>query len=178
MVQELEGRGDLVFSPIDFVTEGAACTVLTSRRHLNPDAPLLIANCDQIVDFAVEDFIRDAITRDLDGSILCFKDKDRDPKWSFARINQQGLVDEVKEKVAISDNATVGIYYFKRASDFINAATDMIARNERTNNEFYVCPVYNDLIREGARIGIYMIAPEAMHGIGTPADLNTYLKLI
>lgn len=178
VVQELEGRGDLVFSPIDFVTEGAACTVLTSRRHLNPDAPLLIANCDQIVDFAVEDFIRDAITRDLDGSILCFKDKDRDPKWSFARINQQGLVDEVKEKVAISDNATVGIYYFKRAGDFINAATDMIARNERTNNEFYVCPVYNDLIREGARIGIYMIAPEAMHGIGTPADLNTYLKLI
>ncbi len=80
--------------------------------------------------------------------------------------------------MAISDNATVGIYYFKRASDFINAATDMIARNERTNNEFYVCPVYNDLIREGARIGIYMIAPEAMHGIGTPADLNTYLKLI
>lgn len=178
VVEELKTHGDLVFSSINFVTEGAACTVLTARQHLDPDAPLLIANCDQIVDFDCTEYLRDAVDRDLDGSILCFKDRDRDPKWSFAHVNDDGLVDEVKEKVAISDNATVGIYYFRRARDFIDAATDMIAHNDRSNNEFYVCPVYNYLIRRGARIGVYHVAPEAMHGIGTPPDLKAYLELI
>ncbi|ESQ78648.1 glycosyltransferase family 2 protein [Asticcacaulis sp. YBE204] len=178
VTKDLEARGDLIFSPINFVTEGAACTVLTSRPHLDPDAPLLIANCDQIVDFDCEDYIRDAQARDLDGSILCFIDKDRDPKWSFARLNGENLVEEVKEKVAISDIATVGLYYFKRAGDFINAATDMIAHNDRSNNEFYVCPVYNYMIKTGARVGVYYVEPEAMHGIGTPPDLDAYLELI
>ncbi|MUZ74140.1 NTP transferase domain-containing protein [Agrobacterium vitis] len=178
VVSGLKAHGDLAFSPINFVTEGAACTVLTARTHLDPDAPLLIANCDQIVDFECADYIQDALERDLDGSILCFKDKDRDPKWSFAHVNDDGLVDEVKEKVAISDNATVGIYYFRRARDFIDAATDMIAHNDRSNNEFYVCPVYNYLIKHGARVGIYHVAPDAMHGIGTPPDLEAYLRLI
>lgn len=178
VVTGLEGRGDLVFSPIDFVTEGAACTVLTARPHLDPDAPLLIANCDQIVDFDCGDYIRDAVERGLDGSILCFQDRHRDPKWSFARINDAGLVEEVREKVAISDLATVGLYYFRRARDFIDAATDMIAHNDRSNNEFYVCPVYNYMIRQGAKIGVYRVAPDAMHGIGTPPDLDAYLEKI
>lgn len=178
VVQELEAHGDLVFSPIDFTTEGAACTVLTARAKLDPDSPLLIANCDQIVDFNCADYIRDAMDRDLDGSILCFKDRYRDPKWSFARVDGNGLVAEVKEKVAISDIATVGIYYFRHARDFMDAATDMIAFNDRCNKEFYVCPVYNYMVRQRARVGVYHVDPEAMHGIGTPADLNAYLELI
>jgi dTDP-glucose pyrophosphorylase len=152
--------------------------VLTARAHIDPDAPLLIANCDQIVDFDCAAYIGDAVERNLDGSILCFKDRDRNPKWSFARVNGEGLVDEVKEKVAISDLATIGLYYFRRAGDFIDAATDMIARNDRSNNEFYVCPVYNYMIRRGARIGVYNVEPEDMHGIGTPSDLDAYLRKI
>jgi NDP-sugar pyrophosphorylase family protein len=174
----LEGRPDLTFAPIDFVTEGAACTVLTARSHLDPEAPLLIANCDQIVDFECEAFVEDAVARGLDGSILVFKNKERDPKWSFAKLNAAGMVTEVKEKVAISDDATVGLYYFRRAGDFIAAATDMIVRNDRVNNEFYVCPVYNYAIRTGAKVGVYYVEPDAMHGIGTPDDLNAYLELI
>jgi NDP-sugar pyrophosphorylase family protein len=178
VVDGLLVRGDLVFSPIDFVTEGAACTVLTARAHLDLDAPLVIANCDQIVDFDFADFLRDAERRDLDGSILCFRDRDRDPKWSFARTNEDGHVVEVKEKVAISDLATVGIYHFRRAGEFIDAALDMITANDRSNNEFYVCPVYNYLQRRGARIGVYEIEAAAMHGIGTPSDLDSYLGLL
>lgn len=178
VVNGLLGRGDLIFSPIDFVTEGAACTVLTAREHLDRNAPLLIANCDQIVDFDCADFIDDAMARGLDGSILCFRDRYRDPKWSFARVNETGLVEEVKEKVAISDLATVGIYYFARAGDFIDAAMDMIVANDRSNNEFYVCPVYNYMRHRGSRIGVYEITFEAMHGIGTPDDLDSYLGLL
>ena len=175
VVDGLLRRGDLVFSPIDFVTEGAACTVLTARMHLDPDGPLMIANCDQIVDFDCGAFLDDAAARELDGSILCFRDAARDPKWSFARTNEKGYVEEVKEKVAISDLATVGIYYFRRARDFIDASIDMIAANDRSNNEFYVCPVYNYLQRRGSRIGVYEIQAAAMHGIGTPTDLDSYL---
>ena len=174
----LNSRADVIFSPIDRVTEGAACTVLTAREHLDPEAPLLIANCDQIVEFNCEDYVRDAEARGLDGSILVFKDPTRDPKWSFASLDSQGLVAEVKEKVAISDIATVGLYYFRRAQDFVNAAVDMIALNDRVNNEFYVCPVYNYLIKSGQKIGVYYVEPDAMHGIGTPDDLNRYLELI
>ncbi len=177
VVEGLLRRGDLVFSPIDFTTEGAACTVLTARTHLDPDAPLMIANCDQIVDFDCSAFLEDATRRDLDGSILCFRDVHRDPKWSFARTNDDGYVEEVREKVAISDLATVGIYYFRRAQAFIDASIDMITANDRSNNEFYVCPVYNYLQRRGGKIGVYEIAATAMHGIGTPSDLDAYLGL-
>ncbi len=175
---ELESRPDIRFAPIDLVTEGAACTVLTARGHLDPEAPLLIANCDQIVDFDVAAYVQDARARDLDGSILVFKDVARDPKWSFAKVDGNGLVTEVREKVAISDIATVGLYYFKRAQDFIDASVDMISRNDRVNNEFYVCPVYNYMIRDGRRIGVFYVEPDAMHGIGTPADLDAYLKIM
>lgn len=178
IVSKLSNDLQVKFSRINFVTDGPACTVLTARKHLRYNDELIIANCDQIVDFDIDDFVNDARRRGLAGSILVFQDKSMDPKWSFAKVNDQGLVDEVKEKVAISDLATVGIYYFARAGDFIDAAIDMMANSDRTNGEYYVCPVYNYLIRNGKNVGVFELAPGSMHGIGTPADLNTYLDHI
>ena len=108
---------------------------------------------------------------------MTFTDPFSDEKWSFAALGEDLLVKEVAEKEAISDQATVGIYMFNRGSLFIDSAIDMIVRNERTNNEFYVCPVYNFCIEQGARIGVYNINYESMHGLGTPDDLNRYLDL-
>lgn len=160
---------------IDLVTEGAACTVLCAQRSLDLEAPMMIANSDQIVDLAIRDFVADANTRALDGSILTFRCPDRSTKWSYVRKDASGYVDLVREKEAISDEATVGIYWFARAGDFLASAIDMIARNERVGDEFYVCPVYQWAIAAGARVGTFEIAKEAMHGIGTPADLDAYL---
>lgn len=176
-VAALEARGDVEFVGIDTVTEGAACTVLTAASVWDSRAPLLTANCDQIVDFDCVAFIEDSRRRGLDGSILTFRDEARDPKWSFARLNDSGLVEEVREKVAISDIATVGLYYFSSAQAFVNAAIEMISLNDRVNNEFYVCPVYNYAIRRQARVGVFDVPPEAMHGIGTPEDLDAFLSL-
>lgn len=172
---ELAARGDVRLLPVDGVTEGAACTVLLARRELDPDAPLLIANCDQIIDFDCTEFVRDADARNLDGSILCFRDPALDPKWSFALTDRLGHVVQVAEKKPISDLATVGLYYFRRAGDFVDAALDMIVKNDRSNNEFYVCPVYNYAIANGLTVGVQKIPMQAMHGIGTPADLDAYL---
>jgi NDP-sugar pyrophosphorylase family protein len=175
LAAQLEARPDVVLCPVDLETEGTACTVLLARGLIDGDEPLLIANCDQIVDFDCRSYIDDAVRRGLDGSILVFRDRDRDPKWSFARPGEDGLVREVREKVAISDLATVGIYHFRTGRIFIDAAVDMIARNDRTNGEFYTCPVYNYAIAAGARIGVFEIPAGAMHGLGTPEDLERYL---
>ncbi|UTF90561.1 glycosyltransferase family 2 protein [Elizabethkingia anophelis] len=176
LVQKIEQEYNATFIGLDKLTEGTACTVLYAREYINNDIPLMIANSDQIVDISITDFIDDCLNRKLDGSILTFLDKELNPKWSFAKINSEELVTEVKEKEAISEHATVGIYMFSKGEDFVNGAIDMIIENDRVNNEFYTCPVYNYIIRDNKRIGIYDIDAEVMHGIGTPEDLNNYLK--
>lgn len=159
---------------IDKITDGPACTVLAAHRQINNEIPLLIANSDQIVDVEISNYIDDCFKRNLDGSIMTFKDTN--PKWSFAKTNEKKLVTEVKEKVPISNNATVGIYFFKEGKHFFNGAVDMIASADKTNNEYYVCPIYNYLIRQGRNIGIFEIDPSKMHGTGTPEDLEEYLS--
>jgi dTDP-glucose pyrophosphorylase len=163
------------FVLIDKLTEGAACTVLHAHRLINNDTPLLIANSDQIVDMNIADYIQDSDERKLDGSVLCFYDNDT--KWSYAKLNNDGFITEIKEKVVISEHATVGIYYFAKGSTFVENAIDMFVRNERVNNEFYVAPVYNYAIASGDKFGIYSIDIAQMHGTGTPEDLDKYIAL-
>lgn len=178
LVSQIEKMFNAIFIPIDNLTEGTACTVLYARKYINNDAPLLIANSDQIVDINIANFIDDCKNRKLDGSILTFIDKHQDPKWSFAKINEDNLVTEVKEKVVISEYATVGIYLYSKGKDFVNASLDMIIANDRVNNEFYTCPTYNYAIKNDSKIGIYNIEFEDMHGLGTPEDLDIYHQTI
>jgi len=126
----------------------------------------------------IADLIDDCKDRKLDGTILTFIDHYKDPKWSFAKLDENSLVTEVKEKVVISEFATVGIYLYSKGKDFVDASIDMIIENDRVNNEFYTCPTYNYAIQDGSKIGIYNIEFEQMHGIGTPEDLNLYLEFI
>lgn len=177
LIDKIKKEFNVVFIPIDKLTEGAACTVLYARKYINNDIPLLIANSDQIIDMNIEDYLNDCKHRKLDGSILTFIDKTRDLKWSFAKIDSNGLVTEVREKVGISDYATVGLYLFSRGADFVNSTIDMIIQNDRVKGEFYTCPVYNYLIRDGGNIGLYNIDSNQMHGLGTPEDLNQYVAL-
>lgn len=176
LVAEIKANYNAEFIEIEKLTEGTACTVLFARKYINNDAPLLIANSDQLVDISIENYINDCLDKGMDGSILTFKDAELNPKWSFAKTDSNGLVTEVQEKKAISEFATVGIYFFSKGNDFVNHAIDMIINNDRVNNEFYTCPVYNYSIKDGKKIIIYNILQEQMHGLGTPEDLDIYLK--
>lgn len=176
-VERLKGAGCNV-REVASLTQGTACTILLARTDFDDERPLLIANSDQLVEFDVTKFIENCFERELDGSILVFRDDELDPKWSFAKVNASGLVDEVAEKRAISDLATVGIYLFRHGNAFARAAIDMIVRNDRVNGEFYTCPVYNYMIKEGAKIGVFEVPRNAMKGLGTPGDLQTYLDEI
>jgi dTDP-glucose pyrophosphorylase len=173
---DIKNKSNVVIIPIDSITEGPACTALYAREYINNANPLLIANCDQIVDMRISDFISDAISRNLDGSILTFYSTEN--KWSYAKINENQMVIEVKEKEVISEFATVGIYYFKEGREFVNSGIDMIVRNERVNQEFYVTPIYSHMIAKKQKIGIYNIDQSQMHGTGTPEDLEQYLMRI
>ena len=176
LVNEIKENHNVVFHTIDHLTEGATCTVLHCRKYINTDVPLVIANSDQIIDIKFQDFIDDCLSRSLHGSIMTFRDPHKSTKWSFAKLNDKNLVTEVKEKTPISDIATVGIYMFNKGKNFVDAAIDMIVMNDRVNNEFYVCPVYNYNIKNGEEIGVYNIDYSQMHGIGTPKDLEKYMK--
>ena len=176
IVEKIKTKYNAEFIGIEKLTEGTACTILYARKFINNDDPLLIANSDQLVEINIQDFINDSFNRLLDGSILTFIDIEQNPKWSFAKISQDGIVKEVKEKKVISNYATVGIYLFNKGKYFVDSAIDMIINNDRVNNEFYTCPVYNYSIINKNKFGIYNIENEKMHGLGTPEDLIKYLE--
>ena len=157
---------------VDGLTEGAACTALLAKEFINNDNPLFFANSDQFVEWDSNEFMYKMQETNCDGGIVTFKSTH--PKWSFAKSNDDGLVIEVAEKNPISDDATVGYYYWKKGSDFVKYAEEMIDKNIRVNNEFYVCPVFNQAIKSNKKIRTFNI--EKMWGLGTPEDLDYYLK--
>lgn len=157
---------------VDGLTEGAACTTLLAKEYIDNDRPLLIANSDQFMVWNPSETMYVFSESELDGGILTFHSTH--PKWSYAKTDENGFVIEVAEKKPISENATTGVYYWKKGSDYVRYATDMILGNDRVNNEFYVCPVFNHAIQDGKRIRIFPI--EKMYGIGTPEDLNYFLN--
>lgn len=176
---ELERRlqeispGCIVVS-VDQVTEGAACTVLLAERYIDNTDSLMIANSDQYVDIDINEYLK-AIGEN-DGLIMTMYADD--PKWSFIQFNEDKLVTVVREKEVISNEATVGIYNFKKGSDFVKYAHQMIERNIRSNGEFYVAPVYNEMIADGKKVNFYNIGSEdnGMYGLGIPSDLEKFLK--
>jgi HAD superfamily hydrolase (TIGR01509 family) len=157
---------------VDGITEGAACTTLLAKEHINNDEPLLMANSDQFVEWDSSEFMYKMTEQNLDGGIVTFKATH--PKWSFAKIDEHGYVTEVAEKNPISDIATVGIYYWKRGSDYVKYAEQMIEKNIRVNNEFYVCPVFNQAIEDQKKIKTFDVPK--MWGLGTPEDLGYFLE--
>jgi dTDP-glucose pyrophosphorylase len=157
---------------VDNLTEGAACTALLAKEFIDNDAPLFFANSDQFVEWDSNEFMYKMNETNADGGIVTFEATH--PKWSFAKIDDKGLVTEVAEKNPISNIATVGYYYWKHGSDFVKYAEQMIDKNIRVNNEFYVCPVFNEAVGDNKQIRTFNV--DGMWGLGTPEDLKYYLE--
>ena len=157
---------------VDSVTEGAACTTLLAKEYIDNDQPLLIANSDQYIHWNSVEFMYTMVAGSNDGGVLTFKSTH--PKWSYAKLDEELNISEIAEKKVISDIATVGIYYWSKGSDYVKYAEQMIDKNIRVNNEFYVAPVYNEAIADGKKFKIYDV--DKMWGLGTPEDLQRFLK--
>jgi choline kinase len=159
---------------IDYLTEGSACTCLLAEKYINNDIPLVITNCDQITeDLNIQNIIKYSEYNNSDGILGVFNSIS--DKNSYVKLNSNFEVIEIKEKVVISNIATNGFHFWKHGSFFVNSAKSMIQKNERYNNEFYVAPTYNHLIKSNKKIHPYYFN---MHfPIGTPEDLNKYILL-
>ncbi|MCC5791558.1 MAG: HAD-IA family hydrolase [Legionellaceae bacterium] len=155
----------------DGITEGACCSTLLAAEYIDNEAPLLIANSDQFIKWESGAFFHSMNAPGVDGGILTFNSSH--PKWSYVRLDDNGNVALLKEKEVISNQATVGIYYWSRGADYVHYARQMIAKNIRVNHEFYVAPVYNEAIADGKAIKTWPI--DEMWGLGTPEDLNHFL---
>jgi dTDP-glucose pyrophosphorylase len=157
---------------VDGLTEGAACTALLAKEFINNDEDLLIANSDQIIEYSIENFKYLINFTNVDGIVYCFNAVH--PKWSFVKVNSRGVAIEVAEKNPISNIATCGIYWYRKGSYFVKYAEEMIKNDIRVNNEFYIAPVYNEMIKdEKILIPFYV---NKMFGIGTPEDLKVFLS--
>ena len=169
------GHAQLTILCVDAITDGPAGTLEVAKPALNMNDPLVVANSDQYIDASLEDFYADLVYARFDGEILAMRDND--PKWSFARTDDEGLLLEVKEKVVISDLATVGIYGFATAGLAFAAIQKMRDAGDRTNGEYYVGPCYNYLIEASKRVLVRDLGAvsDVMHGLGIPEDLEFFL---
>ena len=161
---------------VDGRTEGATCTVLIAKESIDNNEPLLICNSDQWVDWDSKHFISFIERKNSDGALLSFFSDS--PKHSYAGYDYHThLVTETAEKQVISNFAAVGIYYWKTGACFVECANTMIEKNIRTNNEFYLCPVFNELIlNKGGKVHLYPVSE--MRSMGNPEELDRFLKLL
>ena len=153
---------------IDYTTQGTACTLMLARQHWQDGSSIFVSNCDQHVEYT-----GDWSWTKWDGAIACFDCPERDPKWSYAQTNNAGFVTRVAEKDPISELATAGWYYWRDGRQFEQSVVDMMAADDRVNNEFYTCPTYNYLLKQGCAVSTFTV--DSMQGIGTPEDLQTWL---
>lgn len=152
---------------LNFVTAGAASTVLHLLEGVPNDSELLVANADQWLDWSPEHFLRYVRSRHADGAIPIFRASS--PKWSFVDMDEDGRIHRVVEKEAISNDATCGIYYWRTAGACRESINQMIRKGLMTNNEYYLAPSYNEMIEQGGKILGYPVP--RLVGMGTPEDL-------
>ena len=159
---------------LDNETAGALCSVLLAVDQFDLDGEILVANGDQIITGGLAPFYAACRQPGIDGCILTFTATH--PRWSFAKTDADGRVTAVAEKRPISKQATVGLYYFRRARDLVEASERMILKGLTTSGQFFVCPVYNEMILAGKNIRTHHLLDGTMHSLGTPEDLDVFLK--
>jgi dTDP-glucose pyrophosphorylase len=166
---------EVMIVEVDGITEGAAATVLAAKEHIDSEELLVICDPDGAVEWEPNEFLVDVGEgRGLDGAIATFRSQD--PKFSYAKADENLVVSEVSEKDPISEHACAGVYYWRHGYDFVKYAEQMISEDKRVNGEFYVAPVYNAAIADGAKVGIYEV--NDFHSMGTPEELEAYMQIV
>ena len=160
--------------PLENETAGALCSGLLAVDDIAPDSELLIANGDQFISSDLSGYYAACREPGVDGCILTFSATH--PRWSFVKTDADGRVTAVAEKRPISRQATVGLYYFRSAGNFFKAAESMVSKGLTTAGQFFVAPVYNELILAGQRVIAHHLPDGTMHSLGTPEDLEDFVQ--
>lgn len=166
---------EVVVVEVDGITEGAAASVLAAKEYIDNDDLLVICDSDTVMNWDSIAFLVDAgEVRHLDGAIVTFPAEG--DSWSFVEADENKIAKNISEKKQVSGDACAGVYYWRRGSDFVMYAEDMINKDLRVNNEFYVAPVYNQAIQDKKSIGIYRVDADSVLSLGTPERYEAYLS--
>jgi dTDP-glucose pyrophosphorylase len=157
---------------VDEPTAGAACTALLAIEHINKDESLVIVNGDQLIQADLVKILDEFREQHLDGGLVVFESVH--PRWSYVRCNEVGLVVEVAEKRPISNLANAGFQYFAKGRDFVSAAKSLIIKDTQLEGNFYVCPTYNEMLLNQARIGIHEIPRQKYFSLANPQSIRKY----
>lgn len=159
---------------IDYQTRGTVESILEARNLINNDDELIISDTDHYLDWDPNFFNKQIRTKKIDGCVMVFSEEYDSKKASYVKIDENGIVTESAEKNPISKIATVGLHYFKKGSDFVRYSDEMIEKDIKYNNEFYVTPVYNLFAQHKKKIIIHPI--KKMWALGSPDELDLFLK--
>jgi len=165
---------DPIIIEIDKLTDGAACTCLLAKDYINNDEPLMSANCDQIMNWNPNDFLNCISDKDIHGCVVTYDCNS--PKNSYIELDDHGHGVRLTEKDPISNFSLTGIHYWKKGRYFVESAEKMIEEDIRVNNEFYVAPTYNQMIKNGMIVTNYHIENTHFYPVGTPEDLQSYIQ--
>jgi NDP-sugar pyrophosphorylase family protein len=157
---------------VDEPTAGAACTALLAIEHIDKDESLVIVNGDQLIQADLVKILDEFREQHLDGGLVVFESVH--PRWSYVRCNEVGLVVEVAEKRPISNLANAGFQYFAKGRDFVSAAKSLIIKDTQLEGNFYVCPTYNEMLLNQARIGIHEIPRQKYFSLANPQNIRKY----
>jgi RpiB/LacA/LacB family sugar-phosphate isomerase len=158
---------DIEIVSTEGLTKGSVCSCLLARNHIDNDIPLFIHTLD--IEFKPHIKPAQVVEGDCDGLIFTFKSNC--DNYSYALV-ENGFVKKTAEKKVISDEACVGIYYFRSGSIFCSAAEEMIEKDLTTKGEFYISPLYNILVENKLRIKTKPV--EKMYIFGTPSEFEFY----
>ena len=139
---------------------------------INGDEPVIIANCDQLIDWSSSRFIDFINKKNPDGVLVTYTSTH--PKNSFVKINEENQIIEIAEKKPISDIANAGIFYSKSGKNMILAIENMIDKNIRTNNEFFLSTAFNEFDLKKSQILTYHV--NEVKSMGTPEELENSRK--
>jgi hypothetical protein len=156
-------------------TAGAACTALLAIAHIGADDELLILNANEFINEDYGAILRGFRERELDGGVAVFPSLH--PRYSYVRLDENELVIEAAEKKPISREATVGFYWYRRGGDFLRATQNMIRKDAQVDRVFYICPAFNEMVLDHARIGIHRLPAGHYHPVKSARQLERYTDM-
>ncbi|MGE5329283.1 MAG: glycosyltransferase family 2 protein [Deltaproteobacteria bacterium] len=163
------GLNEYKIIEIDYLTDGQAATAMIASKYWAAEEPLLIYNIDTFV----EPNEMNSSQIKGDGFIPCFNVPGE--HWSFVKLDETGKAIEVREKQKISDNCTLGAYYFKSCKMYQDLYNEYYSKNDNMEKgEKYVAPLYNLLIQKGGSVYISHVSPDKVYVLGTPEELQTF----
>ena len=166
------GLGNIEVMEIDYLTDGQATTCMLAMPYCENDVPILIYN----IDTYVEPYEMKYSDISGDGHIPCFHAEG--DHWSFVKLDDCGKAVEVREKKRISDNCTLGAYYFSSAGLYQKLYEEYYTDNRKVErNERYIAPLYNLMIEKGLEVTISIVFAGKVHVLGTPEELQAFLKI-